>query len=255
MSVGTILLTIFILILLYLVIAYVVRDANKLSDVISGKTMTKIDSDQLSTSEEGGNESNFTYSVWFYIDDWNYRYGEPKVIFGRMGSPSVEGTGSINGVGGLDPCPAVVLTPLENNLVISLGCYPGANDVPTNPLGRTVVHNCAISNIPIQKWVNLLISVYNRTLDVYLDGKLVKTCLLPGVAKVNQKAPIFLTPKGGFSGWTSKLQYWPNSTDPQEAWNIYTKGYGASWLSTIFGQYKVEVTVTKNGEEVATTST
>ncbi len=255
MSVGGILLAIFVIMLLYLIIGYLVKDATKLTDVQSGKTATKIEADSLATSSESGNASNFTYSVWFYVDDWNYRYGEPKVIFGRMGSPSVGGTGSVDGVSGLDPCPAVVLGAVENNVVISLGCYPGANEVPSNPLGKTIVHNCKITNVPIQKWVNLLISVYGRTLDVYLDGKLVKTCLLPGVAKVNQEAPVFLTPRGGFAGWTSKLQYWPNSTDPQEAWNIYAKGYGAGWLTSIFGEYKVEVTVTKNGEEVASTTT
>ena len=39
---------------------------------------------------------------------------------------------------------------------------------------------CSIDNIPIQKWVNLMISVYSRTMDIYLDGKLVNSYILPG---------------------------------------------------------------------------
>jgi hypothetical protein len=58
-----------------------------------------------------------------------------------------------------------------------------------------------------------------------------------------------VTPAGGFSGWTAKFQYYPNSTDPQTAWNIYQKGYGASWLSNIFGKYQVKVAFTDNGNE------
>ena len=27
---------------------------------------------------------NFTYSLWIYIKDWQYRYGEKKVIFTRQ---------------------------------------------------------------------------------------------------------------------------------------------------------------------------
>jgi hypothetical protein len=62
--------------------------------------------------------------------------------------------------------------------------------------------------------------------------------LLPGIAKINATAPIYITPAGGFSGWTSKFQYWPNATDPQSAWNIYSQGYGnTNWLS----QYSVKV--------------
>ena len=47
-----------------------------------------------------------------------------------------------------------------------------------------------IVNVPIQRWVNIFISVFGRTLDVYLDGKLVKTGILPSIAKVNPNANI-----------------------------------------------------------------
>jgi hypothetical protein len=97
--------------------------------------------------------------------------------------------------------------------------------------------------------VNLLISVYGRSLDVYLDGKLVKTCLLPGIAKINNEANVYITPLGGFSGWTSKFTYYPTALNPQEAWNIYQDGYGASWLANIFGKYNVKVSVLENGTE------
>jgi hypothetical protein len=252
MTGKTILLIIFIVILLVIVYSYILKDVNTLTNIVNGETMTKIDSTTLATnSSSSSNPSNFTYSVWFYINDWNYRYGEPKTIFGRMGALSTNGSGSVTGINGLDPCPAVVLAPVENNLLVSLGCFPGANQQPTTTGGKTVVHTCAVANVPIQKWVNLLISVYGRTMDIYIDGKLVKTCLLPGVASVNSTAPVYVTPAGGFSGWTSKLQYWPNSTDPQEAWNIYAKGYGASWLSNLFGQYKIQIALMKNGTETS----
>ena len=81
-------------------------------------------------------------------------------------SPS--GEGSVKGLAGLDPCPAVVLGAIENNIAISLGCYPGVDQEPTTPGGKTVIHTCGVANIPIQKWVNLLISVYGKSLDVYI---------------------------------------------------------------------------------------
>jgi hypothetical protein len=84
-------------------------------------------------------------------------------------------------------------------------------------------------------------------MDLYIDGKLVRTCLLPGIANINNNADIYVTPKGGFNGWTSNLKYYPNSLNPQEAWNIYTKGYGGGMLSNLFGSYQVEVSLIQNG--------
>ena len=169
---------------------------------------------------------------------------EPKVIFGRMGAKSGKSTGSVEGVSGLDPSPAVVLGAVENNISVSLGCYPGLDQQPTKS-GNTVVHTCSVANVPIQKWVNLIISVYGRTMDLYIDGKLVRTCLLPGIASVNNNANIHVTPAGGFNGWTSKLQYYPNPLNPQDAWNIYTRGY-SNW-SSMFNTYQLQISLVENG--------
>jgi hypothetical protein len=209
--------------------------------------MQKIDPTSLNSTSSGASTSNFAYSIWFFIDDWNYRYGEPKVIFGRMGGSSDASGGSVEGISGIDPCPAVVLGAIENNLMVSLGCYPGVDSQPTESGGKTIVHKCGIANIPIQKWVNLIISVYGRTMDLYIDGKLVRTCLLPGVASVNNNAKIFVTPKGGFDGWTAKLEYYPNSLNPQDSWNIYSKGYSGGFFSSLFGAYDVQISLLENG--------
>jgi hypothetical protein len=82
-------------------------------------------------------------------------------------------------------------------------------------------------------------------MDLYIDGKLVRTCLLPGVANVNSNSPIIVTPKGGFDGWTSNLQYYPNSLNPQDVWNIYTKGYKGSVFSG--NPYQIQISLIENG--------
>lgn len=247
MSALSIVFTIAIIVLIIMLAKYFLSDKNSLSSVQNGQNSATISASSLATNSSGAPDSNFAYSVWFYVNDWNYRYGEPKVVFGRMGSLSDASGGSISGVSGLDPCPSVVLGAIENNLIVSLGCYPGVNEQPTTPGGKTVIHNCMVSNIPIQRWVNLTLSVYGRTMDLYIDGKLVRTCLLPGIANINNNADIYVTPKGGFNGWTSSLQYYPNSLNPQEAWNIYSKGYGGGLLSNLFGSYQVEISLIENG--------
>jgi hypothetical protein len=245
MSPLSIFFSILVIVLILMLLRYILSDPYTLQNMQDGKTASTISASSLATNGSNVPSSNFAYSIWFYINNWNYRYGEQKVIFGRMGAVSGKNGGTIPGVNGLDPCPAVVLGAIENNISISLGCYPGADQQPTTAGGNTIVHTCSVSNVPIQKWVNLVVSVYGRSMDLYIDGKLVRTCLLPGVASVNQNANVYVTPLGGFEGWTSKFQYYPNSINPQEAWNIYTRGY-SSWSST-FNDYQLQISLVENG--------
>ena len=253
MEAKNVLLFVVIVVLIYIVYGYISKDVSTLSGLTSGQTMQTINPSSLAASSSSGNTSNFTYSMWMYIDDWNYRYGEEKVLFGRMvvGSKTTQ------------PCPSVVLGALENNVIVSLTVFPGQDTVPTTTSTSTsststttttsssasIVHRCAVANVPIQKWVNLLVSVYGRSMDIYLDGKLVRTCVLPGVAKIDANAPVYITPNGGFSGWTAKFQYWADSCDPQKAWNIYEAGYGASMLANLFGKYTVKVSLMEGNTE------
>ena len=278
MNISTILLIIVIIVLLYIVVRYIASDVNTLTGLSSGTAMTTIPSTSLAKSSSGNNSSNFAYSIWFYVNDWNYRYGEPKVIFARASSSPPNSVGSSSTVGGCAGtqfgccpypdnatakmngdgtncagfCPGVILGAISNNLDIQLTVYPGLDNNADITGDRTsTIHTCSVQNVPIQKWVNLLISVYGRSLDVYLDGKLVKTCVLPGTAKITDSANVFVTPNGGFSGWTAKFQYYPNSINPQTAWNIYQQGYGASMLSNVFGKYQVKVSLVENGADAS----
>jgi hypothetical protein len=246
----TILIVIVVLVLIVMLIRYLIVDPYTLQNIQSGKDASTISASSLAKNGEA-EASNFAYSVWFYVNDWNYRYGEPKIILGRMGALSAEGSGSLPGVSGVNPCPAIVLGAVENNVAVSLACYPGAEQTTTttttSTANKSIIHTCMVANIPIQKWVNLVVSVYGRSMDLYIDGKLVRTCLLPGIAQINSNADLHVTPKGGFDGWTSKIQYYPNALNPQEVWNIYAAGY-TNGLS-MFGTYQVQVAIMENGNE------
>ncbi len=248
MSPLSIVLTIVIIVLILMFVRYVFIDPYTLQQNIQdGKTMSTIEASSLATNGTNVPSTNFAYSIWFYVNDWNYRYGDSKVIFGRMGATtSGKNKGSIPGVNGSDPCPTVVLGPNTNNLSVSLGCYPGVGKKPKRG-STTIVETCTVANVPIQKWVHLVVSVHGRAMDLYIDGKLVRTCLLQGIASVNNNQPVYVTPAGGFNGWTSKLQYYPAPLNPQEVWNIYTRGYSNWSLSGMFNTYQVQVSLVENG--------
>ena len=136
MEVKTIILFVVIILLLIIVINYITKDVNTLSSLTDGKTMQKIEAEDLATSSSSGNTSNFTYSIWFFIDDWNYRYGEPKIIYGRM----------TTGSGKKEPCPSVTLGPIQNNVIVSLAVFPGLDEQPEDG-SNFIVHNCGMGGI------------------------------------------------------------------------------------------------------------
>ena len=222
-SVMKVTIGIVVVLLLILIVRWLMGNNTKLVGLNDAKKVTKIDSSSLAQN----NASNYAYSVWFYIEDWSYRYGEPKIILGRLDKD-------------LNPSPSIVLGAIENNLKIETTVYPSAQSTTAS------THTCNVDNVHVQKWVNAIVSLYGRTMDIYIDGKLVRTCVLPGVAKIANDAPVYITPQGGFSGYTSNIHYYANSLNPQEAYNIYRSGYGGSGINF---PYKLKFEYLKDGQE------
>ena len=154
MELKRIILTVIIILVFFLIINALTSKSNTLSSMQDGNVSKIIPASELSSSTN--NTSNFTYSVWFYVEDWTYRYGQEKDILTRIDTNKKHS-------------PRIALGAFQNNLNISLQTYPDGTNKNTSSVSQT--HNCNIKNVPIQSWVNALISVNGRNLDVYIDGK------------------------------------------------------------------------------------
>jgi len=178
--------------------------------------------------------ADYSYSIWFYINDWNYRFGETKVIFGRVDKDN-------------DPSPSVTLAPSVNDLNVTMNVYPNENTATSG----SNLFSCGIKDVPLQKWTNLIISLNNRAMDLYLDGKLVKTCIMPGVPRMNPNANVIVSPDGGFSGFISNFKYYAYALNPTQAYDIYKNGYGGnSLLSGLFNKYRIKLAFLEDNKEV-----
>jgi hypothetical protein len=208
------LMIIFFVFIVY-VLAWLFNGPTALSNFADAKKQLVIPPSSL----PAGASVNYAYSVWIYIDDWSYRYGSEKVIFCR---------------GNTKLMPGLVLSPIENNIVIKVAM--------TN---TDEMFTCTVKDIPIQKWTNIIVTLNNRSLDCYINGKLLKTCVLPSPAFVDDTKSIYLTPLSGFSGYTSRFNYWNDTVNPQQAWNIYQGGPGGNILSNFLNQYKFQLTFLK----------
>lgn len=212
-----------VIIVVFLVIVYILswlfNGTKTLSNFASAETELIIPS----TSLPQGSSVNYTYSIWIYIDDWSYRYGQEKIIFLR---------GSLDSIF----MPSLSLAPTDNTLQVTVT----TDEEP---------FEYSVPNIPIQKWTNLIVSLNNKSMDTYINGKLVKTTILPSLPKIDPNASLYLTPRNGFSGYTSRFNYWNDYINPQEAWNVYKNGPGGNIFSNFFNQYKIQLSFMK-GDDV-----
>lgn len=255
MTLSGIILIIFIVILLLIFLKYLYYSSNTLSDTLDAKSSYTIAASTLPNNSTNTAPTNFTYSMWIYINNWNYKYGKPKVILGRMGGKSSTGTDSgINGVYGANPCPVISLGAIDNSVMCAISCFPTLkdvsdvnNDIDVNNTNTSVVHVCKIDNVPIQSWVQIAVVVNNQTLDFYMNGKIVKTCVLPGPTNIDNTADVIITPDGGFEGYTANVQYFPAPKNPQEIYNIYEKGYTNSLFGNLFSSYSFQLNISENG--------
>ena len=80
-----------------------------------------------------------------------------------------------------------------------------------------------IPDIPLNKWVNVMIRCRNKTVDIYVNGTITKSIQLIGVPKQNY-GDVFVAMNGGFDGYISNLWYFDNALGSSQIQNIVKKG-------------------------------
>lgn len=178
--------------------------------------MVQATSAPLSSQDQGA----YGMQWWMFVKDWNYGYGKDKPVLTR---PDPTNTGVSN--------PAVSLHPTDNTLKVTISLFPSGNGTaastpaPAGSSGASTddVYVCEVANIPLQTWFSVGVTIFGRNLDVYIDGKLVKSCFLPGVPKP-AVGDIQLSPGGGFSGYMCDYYHYPRMLTPGDAMNFFSAG-------------------------------
>ena len=93
------------------------------------------------------------------------------------------------------------------------------------------IGTCVVKMIPLQKWVHIVVSVYNQVVDIYIDGQLSSSCVLKKFPALNT-TDVQVTPDGGFSGMISRVKFTNSAMTIQQAKTIYYEGPIVS--STLF---------------------
>lgn len=134
----------------------------------------------------------FTWNVWIFINNL-YNSGNTRTfkhIFSKGNSNIQE-----NGLVYPNNAPGLYLAPNTNELVLLMNTFNVINEEITIP------------DIPINKWVNVIIRCQNTTLDVYINGTIARSINLIGVPKQNY-GDVYVAMNGGFNGYISNLWYY-----------------------------------------------
>jgi hypothetical protein len=190
---------------------------------------------QLPQITEGMNQ---TFSTWIYVKDWNYKFGQYKNILWKGNPPnnSTSTTANTPNISNIHS-PSLWLYPLTNSLKVVT-----STSVPEQ------VESCDIQNIPLMTWVHIVYVLNNRTVDIYINGKLERSCALRGIPTIDN-SPVYITtgtPLAGYYGKIGKTQYFTRALLPNEVANVYQKGP--------LGSISYDFTFFQNGKFVEVTS-
>ena len=235
--------------------------------LLSGKQNANIDpskpititSNNLATLYEGG---EFTISTWIYITNWSYRAGFNKPIL-SIGGPNFDTIRMY--LGGAKPKISIRFQTKDvggvNNTVPTganaMNVSIGASKVPTESLDKGTLNAtfgilqtdsglldssplCDLPELDLQRWVNITVAANGKTVDVYMDGKLSRSCVLPSFFKVDAGGySANLLAYGGFGGQIATTTMYDTALNPEMVYKNYMAGPEpitsiGQWFSTFF---------------------
>ena len=180
------------------------------------------------TADKIGNPGSVRYSfeTWVYV--YQFEAGG-KYLFSR-GSTDTTGTGHKKNIG-------LKLGTSSPELILE---YKKAG------LGTGYESLTISNNFPIQTWTQVIVSIDNNYIDVYMNGKLVKSI------QQTLEAPSPSTPieYGLNKAYLAKFVRNTYPVDPQTAWNSYTAGNGmSSSMSSMLGNFGATIVLNKDAAE------
>ena len=106
---------------------------------------------------------------------------------------------------------------------------------------------CDVPEIDLQRWTMVTIVLSGKTIDVFIDGKLSRSCITDSYFKVDPTEDVTLNilDRGGFDGYIGRTTAGSYMMNPDEIYRTYLSGpNGASldlfgWFVSLFQGMKV----------------
>ena len=171
--------------------------------LVNGIVNSRVPMD-VTSKNLGETLSEFTFSFWYYIAGWNYRYNETKTLLnwddGKL---------------------KVVFKPKDNTMVVSM--------TDLNNVERV----CKVIDIKLQKWNFVALTLWNRSLDILLDDSYSHSCSQDNSPSYVGSTQVNLFGNDGFNGRLSNLYFYNYARTTTDTLSLYYKG--PEYKSWIYG--------------------
>lgn len=97
-----------------------------------------------------------------------------------------------------------------------------------------------VKNIPLQRWNHFAVVLHRDTVDVFMNGKLVKSKQFSNPI-ISNGDPIHMFDNGGFNGELSKLRFYPRDLSPYEIYSDYMNGVNSFDVAATLTKIKAEI--------------
>ena len=209
--------TTIVIVILLIIIVYFVWTMLSSSTTVSSVTQLATTPSTLTVADA----NSFSFSVWIYVNNWTT-------------------TGSNN--------KPIISTTAGSDFDLSLG---NSNNSLSVKVGSDTL---SVPNIPLQTWALIIENVNNgNSLDIYVNGKLVQTTALQSTYSL-KGGSVTVGGSDSFDGYIYAT-FKDSPLGPQDAWDIYSNGYGSSGagssVSDFFNKYKVRFAFVKDNVELS----
>ena len=187
---------------------------------------------------EGG---EFSISGWIYVNNWTgtrANYNKEFLTIGNRVTPNGKitlgiyldstqntmhvKTSTVTDCAGVGTGGNACLTNVTYNALFT---SPSIGTVGN--LGNVTGGDCAVTPFELQKWVQIVVVLNGKTTDVYLDGKLARSCVNNGVFAVDTSTGdvvLRICGNGGFGGFISGVQAYDYALNPEQVYRSYMAG-------------------------------
>lgn len=195
-----------------------------LNGMMSGTTLVKFPQDPdshgavpilRSKNAQGG--LVFTWSTWLWLESPTLpRHGckdcppesanQYHHIFSKGSSHLAQ-----NGIATPNNAPGLYLSDDHKNLAIVMSTFRDPQEM------------ILIGNIPLNKWMNVIIRVEQHRVDIFINGRLSRSVVTQDVPAQNYD-PLYVALHGGFQGKISSLRYFSHAIGAGEITQIINDG-------------------------------
>jgi len=269
---GTLIIVSISLLILYLVYGFLYSSVTSSPTVlvtteINAPPTTPLKSTDIPQPFEGG---DYSFNTWIYVNNFRDNINQLKPIFELQGlSPTrafstlyvglgarsntlvvrthSNGPGSVSGTQGSTPAAANVqafqsgpASSVDGSLILPYTSnFMTGMDGDSEPEGPT----CDLPSIDLQRWVMVTVILSGRTIDVYMDGKLSRSCVTRSYYKVDPAGviPVILGAKSSSPSvniYVAGLSVARFALTPGEIYRMYSSGPKANqtfmnWLMSL----------------------